>query len=215
MYVIIVGCGRVGSKLAQILSLEGHDVVIVDKEQSAFRRLGESFNGLTMCGNGVNLNFLKTAGIEKAEVFCALTNGDNRNLVAAQIAKKIFKVPKVFARVYDPQRAEIFATAGLSILSGTMLFASMLRDKIMDSKFSTCLAEASDLWVFRLNAGEKFAGKTVNKIAANNDFSIIAVIKNGETQLARPDMKLEKTDVILGAAQREKMETVRKKFNID
>ncbi|MDD5746324.1 MAG: TrkA family potassium uptake protein [Candidatus Omnitrophica bacterium] len=214
MYVIIVGCGRVGSKLAQILSFEGHDVVIIDRQQTAFRRLGESFNGLTLCGNGLNLDFLKAAGIEKAEVFCALTNGDNRNLVAAQIAKKIFRVAKVFARVYDPQRAEIFATVGVSIISGTMLFASMLRDKIMDAKFSTYLVEASDLGVFRMNVPEAFCGKTVAAVTNGNEFSIIAIIRNGVTQLAQPEMVLGKTDVILGLTHRESMESVRKKLNI-
>ena len=87
MYVIIVGCGRVGAELAKMLSNDGHDVVVVDKNPSAFNRLGGTFNGLTKVGNGFDPDLLKEAGIEKANVFCALTNGDNTNLVSAQVAK--------------------------------------------------------------------------------------------------------------------------------
>ncbi len=112
MYVIIVGCGRVGSELARLLAGEGHDVVIIDKNPVSFQRLGGTFNGLTVVGNGFNVDLLKQAGIEKADAFCAVTNGDNTNLVSAQVAKRIFNVPKVIARVYDPQRAHIYYCFG-------------------------------------------------------------------------------------------------------
>ncbi|MBU1905897.1 MAG: NAD-binding protein, partial [Candidatus Omnitrophica bacterium] len=91
MYVIIVGCGRVGAELAQLLSNEGHNVVVVDKNRSAFERLGNTFNGLTSVGNGFDLELLKQVGAEKAGAFCAVTNGDNTNLICAQVAKTIFK----------------------------------------------------------------------------------------------------------------------------
>jgi len=124
MYVVIVGCGRVGAELAKLLSAEGHDVVVIDKTQEAFKRLGDTFNGLTMTGNGFDLALLKQVGIEKADAFCAVTDGDNTNLISAQVAKKIFNVPKVFARVYDPQRAHIYAALGLDIISGTLLLSA-------------------------------------------------------------------------------------------
>ena len=118
MYIIIVGCGRVGSELAKLLSREGHDVVVIDKNPDAFARLGNSFNGISLIGNGFDLRLLRQAGIEKADIFCALTNGDNTNLIAAQVAKKIFKIPKVIARVYDPQRASIYAAFGAVVVLG-------------------------------------------------------------------------------------------------
>jgi len=95
MYVIIVGCGRVGSELAKILSSEGHNVVVIDRNPESFRRLGQSFNGLTLVGSGFDTELLRSAGISQADAFCAVTNGDNTNLISAQVAKKIFKVPKV------------------------------------------------------------------------------------------------------------------------
>ncbi|MBU4305787.1 MAG: TrkA family potassium uptake protein [Candidatus Omnitrophica bacterium] len=214
MYVIIVGCGRVGSKLAQILSQEAHDVVIIDKEQNSFRRLGDTFNGLTLCGNGVNLEFLKTAGIEKADVFCVLTDGDNTNLMAAQIAKKIFNVPKVFARVYDPQRASIFSSFGFEIISGTMLIASMLRDKITDAKFSSYLVETRELEVMRIDARDEFIGKTAGALNVPDEFSVITVIRAGSTLLPQPDTVIEKNDVLFGLVKTDRLENIRKKFKI-
>ena len=85
-----------------------------------------TFNGVTLVGNGFDVELLKQAGIAQADAFCSVTNGDNSNIVSAQAAKKIFKVPKVIARVYDPSRADIYKSLGLDILSGTILFASML-----------------------------------------------------------------------------------------
>ncbi len=147
MYIIIVGCGRVGSELAKLLSGEGHDVVVVDREQKSFDRLGNTFNGITLVGNGFELELLRHAGIEKADAVCSVTNGDNTNLIVAQVARKIFKVPKVIARVYDPQRANLYDALGLDILSGTILFAAMIRDKIVESRFSSYLIESKDVGV--------------------------------------------------------------------
>ncbi|MEK7868403.1 MAG: NAD-binding protein, partial [Candidatus Omnitrophota bacterium] len=98
MHIIIAGCGRVGSELARLLSNEGHDVIIIDKNKSSFDRLRGTFNGVTLVGSGFDTGLLKQAGIEKADAFCAVTNGDNTNLISAQVAKKIFNVPKVIAR---------------------------------------------------------------------------------------------------------------------
>ena len=177
MYVIIVGCGRVGSELAKLLSNEGHNVVVIDKNRSSFDRLGGSFNGLTVVGNAFDLELLKQAGIEKANAFCAVTNGDNTNLVAAQVAKKIFKVPKVLTRVYDPQRAHIYATLGLDIISGTVLFAALLRDKIIESKFSSYLIETKDLGVIEIEVKGKMAGKSILEINMPQELLVAAIIR--------------------------------------
>jgi len=170
MYVIIVGCGRVGSELAKLLSGEGHNVVIIDKSQTSFDRLGGTFNGLTLVGNGFDLSLLKQAGIEKADAFCSVTNGDNTNLISAQVAKKIFHVPKVIARVYDPQRAHIYAALGLDIISGTVLFAAMLRDKIIESRFSSYLIETKDLGVIEIEVKDALVSKAVQEINIPGEF---------------------------------------------
>jgi trk system potassium uptake protein TrkA len=215
MYVIIVGCGRVGSELAKLLSNEGHNVVVIDKSAGSFDRLGGTFNGLTMVGNGFDLTLLKQVGIEKADAFCAVTNGDNSNLISAQVAKKIFKVPKVLARVYDPQRAHIYAALGLDIISGTMLFASMLRDKIIESRFSSYLIETKELGVIEIDVQANLAGKTIAELNIPGDFLVVA-IRRLEGVIV-PDLKtaLRLKDTLMAVVKVASLEKIRQKFNID
>ena len=104
MKVIIVGCGRVGARLAKQLDAEGHQVTVVDQLVSAFNRLGRDFGGNMIVGNCIDEAVLRRAGVEKADCFVSVTNGDNRNLMAAQIAQRFFKVPRVITRLYDPIR---------------------------------------------------------------------------------------------------------------
>jgi trk system potassium uptake protein len=214
MYVIIVGCGRVGSELANLLSGEGHDVVVVDKSRESFSRLGDSFNGLTMVGNGFDLALLKQVGIEKADAFCAVTNGDNTNLISAQVAKKIFRVPKVFARVYDPQRAHIYAALGLDIISGTMLFAAMLRDKIIESRFSSYLIESKDLGVLEIDVKDNLVGKTIQDINIPGDFIVVALRRLQEVVIPEPKTVLRNKDILMGVVKVSSLQAVREKFHL-
>ncbi|MEZ8220654.1 Trk K+ transport system, NAD-binding component [Candidatus Fervidibacteria bacterium JGI MDM2 JNZ-1-D12] len=135
MRVVILGCGRVGSTLALMLDAEGHDVSIVDKEPDAFKRLGESFRGKTVTGLGIDVEVLREAGIEGADAFLAVTNGDNTNIMASQIAKFKFGVPKVLARIYDPLRAQVYRELGIETVSTTMLMAGMLFDRLFDRPY--------------------------------------------------------------------------------
>src|SRR3990170_4705125 len=112
-----MGCGRVGARLASMLDSEGDKVTIVDIEPYAFRRLPTDFNGTAMVGNGIDVDVLRRAGIEQADAFAAVTQGDNRNVMAAQIAKHIFNVRKVVLRIYDPIREELYRTLGLETIS--------------------------------------------------------------------------------------------------
>jgi trk system potassium uptake protein TrkA len=130
MKVVIMGCGRVGSRLAGLLDIEGHSVTILDTDAYSFRRLPSDFGGTALVGNGTDEDALKKVGIEEADVFLALTQGDNRNVMAAQIAKHIFKVPKVLCRVYDPLRRELFGSLGIEAFSPTTIFAQMLKEKL-------------------------------------------------------------------------------------
>ncbi|MBC7246976.1 MAG: NAD-binding protein [Actinobacteria bacterium] len=123
MHVIIAGCGRVGSQLATLLSSEGHNVVVIDKDPGSFQRLELPFNGLTLTGVAFDLDVLREAGIDRADVFAALTNYDNTNLMAAEIATDIFKVPSVLARVYNPDKELTYRSMGISYLCGSTLLA--------------------------------------------------------------------------------------------
>jgi trk system potassium uptake protein TrkA len=131
MKVVIMGCGRVGAQLASLLDKEKHKVTILDNDAYSFRRLPPDFNGTALLGNGIDQEVLKRAGIEKTDAFFALTQGDNRNVMAAQIAKHIFNVPRVICRIYDPLRQELYSTLGLEAFSPTTIFAQILKEKLV------------------------------------------------------------------------------------
>ena len=135
MKVVIMGCGRVGAWLARLLDADGHSVTVLDIDAYSFRRLSfprllADFNGTALVGNGIDEEALRRAGIEEADAFLALTQGDNRNIMAAQIAKHIFNVPRVMCRIYDPLRQEMYCTLGLEAISPTTVFAERLKEKL-------------------------------------------------------------------------------------
>jgi trk system potassium uptake protein TrkA len=130
MKIVILGCGRMGSTMAIRLSRERHDVTVIDWEPDAFRRL-KDFEGKTVLGNGLDPDVLRKAGIEDADAFVAVTNGDNRNITSVQIAKEIFKVPKVLARIYDPMRASAYEELGIPTLCTTMIGAGLMVDFLL------------------------------------------------------------------------------------
>ena len=130
MKILIMGCGRVGARLASLLDEDGHAVTILDNDTYSFRRLPPSFGGTALFGNGIDEEALKRAGIEDADVFVALTQGDNRNVMSCQIAKHVFKVPRVVCRIYDPLREEMYSALGLETISPTKVFAQLFREKI-------------------------------------------------------------------------------------
>ena len=131
MNVVIMGCGRVGAQLAALLEEDGHKVTILDRDTYSFRRLPSAFKGTPLVGDGTDEESLKKAGIEEADAFVAVTQGDNRNVMAAQIAKDVFNVPKVVCRIYDPLREELYQTLGLDTISPTNVGAQLLRDKVV------------------------------------------------------------------------------------
>lgn len=129
--MVIMGCGRVGAQLAALLEEEGHKVTVMDREPDSFRRLPPNFQGRALVGDGTDEDYLRRAGIEEADAFVAVTQGDNRNVMAAQIAKHIFNVPKVVCRIYDPLREELYHSLGLETISPTTVGAKLLRDVIV------------------------------------------------------------------------------------
>ncbi|MDD4955434.1 MAG: TrkA family potassium uptake protein [Candidatus Omnitrophica bacterium] len=214
MYVIITGCGRVGSELARLLSNEGHNVVVIDKNPSSFDRLGGAFNGITLVGNGFDQELLKSAGIEKADAFCSVTNGDNTNLISAQVAKKIFNVPKVIARVYDPQRAHIYAALGMDIISGTILFAAMLRDKIIESHFSSYLIETKELGVIEIDPKKSLIGKPTTSLNVPGEFIVVAVRRMDGVIIPDEKTTIAEDDILMGLVKVKALTKIKERFSL-
>lgn len=130
MNIVIMGGGRVASELATLLDDEGHGVVVIDMEPSQFERLPEAFGGKTLVGDATDEEVLRKAGVPTADAFIALTRDDDRNAMAAQIAKHIYGVRKVICRIYDPLREEFYKTLGLEAISPIMVFARLVKGRL-------------------------------------------------------------------------------------
>ena len=130
MKVVIMGCGRVGAWLASLLDKDGHQVNIFDTDSYSFRHLPADYGGTAIVGNGLDEDTLKKAGIMEADAFVAVTQGDNRNIMASQIAKHIFNVPRVVCRIYDPLRRDLYVNLGIEAISPTTVFAQLLKQKL-------------------------------------------------------------------------------------
>ena len=134
MYVVIMGCGRVGARLAKLLVNAGHEVAVLDTNSAAFDRLGSEFAGTTVVGSGTDMETLRNVGIERADAFAAVTQGDNRNIMASQIAKHVFNVPRVVTRIYDPIRTDTFKALGLDAVSPTVIGAKVFYTMLTDEE---------------------------------------------------------------------------------
>ncbi len=131
MRAVIMGCGRVGSRLAKLLYKQGMAVSVIDESVDAFRRLDPAIDVLTVTGTAIDEDVQRAAGIEGAAVFAAVTNRDNSNLMAAQIARSVFKVPVVLVRIYDPVRGEVYRELGLETISPTTIIADLFYERIV------------------------------------------------------------------------------------
>ena len=130
MYVIIMGCGRLGAELATTLENDGHEVTILDVDKLAFDHLPSSFKGHKMLGDGMDQDTLRRAGAERADAFVAATRGDNRNALAAQVAKHVFQIKRVGSVIFDPIREEVYRELGLRTINPTKIEAALLRESI-------------------------------------------------------------------------------------
>jgi trk/ktr system potassium uptake protein len=136
--ILIVGCGRVGSQIAADMDKSGHEVTIIDRDPAQFSRasqrgvLTNDFKGNQVVGNGTDAEVLRRAGVEEADGFVAVTEGDNRNIMASQIAKHVFKVPRVVARIYDPERAEAYEKLGLNTICPTIDGAKRIEKTLLE-----------------------------------------------------------------------------------
>jgi len=206
MYIVIIGCGRLGSGLAMELSNDGHDVVIVDKYGENLERLGSGFNGIRIKGVEIDNDTLIEAGIDKADIFLAMTPADNINIMASQIAKDIFNVPTVIARIYDPSREFVYRKLGLQTISPTELGINIIKNKIIDkNSIDTLLILSDDVSIEEI---------TINKLKFNNvleiedkfNCRICVVSRNGEFMIPNKNELLKKGDKIICSISKDNKE---------
>lgn len=202
MNVIVVGCGRVGSQLATLLSIEGHNVAVIDKDAGSFRRLGSTFNGVTIQGLGFDEEVLEEAGIRECEAFAAVTNLDNTNLMAAEVARKIFGVPHVVARLYNPQRGRTYEQLDLDYVCGTTLVAESLLDKIK-SGHGHHVDSFGDVEIVVFKVRDDMAGHRVREVFSEGQILPAIIARGGRTFIPTMDTEFQAGDVLRVAVKNE------------
>jgi len=197
MKIIIVGCGRIGSKLAHDLSLSGHRVTVIDPNPSAFDRLGPGFKGEKITGVGFDREVLLRAGIERADGFAAVTPSDEANVTVARLARQVFKVPKVVARVYEPGKAKIYRRLGLQTISPSELGCDRLADLLSSSSLETVASIGNgEVHVVNAEVPSMLVGRSVEDLTAPGKFQVTAITRNGKTFLATHAMVFAYGDLI-------------------
>jgi trk system potassium uptake protein TrkA len=200
MFCVIVGCGMVGSRVAAMLSRNGHNVSIIDKNSDSFSRLPPEFDGQTVSGTGFDEDILKTAGIERADVFSALTDNDNVNIMASAVAKTIFNVKRVITRVYNPDREKTFKMLGLEIVSPTVLGAEQVYSRFIMGENSAHLYLGENNLELLEHVYESIdKEEIVRDIEIDHEIRIIAIIRNNQTIIPKEDDMLKKGDRIITA----------------
>lgn len=212
--VVILGCGRQGARLAQLLEAEHYDVSVIDNKLDSFKRL-ENFKGERIYGNGIDIDILRKAGIEKAFAFAAVTNGDNTNLMTAQVAKYIFNVPGVVCRVYDPRRAGIYHDLGLDTVCSTTVGARMLRNVITSPKVLRFyqMGDGTALAI-EIKIGESFEGKRLKDIEIPGEFRISSIIREHIPFVPEPDFIVKSGDQAFGVVKSASMDKLKKLFQL-
>lgn len=184
MKIIVMGCGRVGEQFARIMDREGHDVTVVDTDESALEKMKQGFGGRVILGVGFDRQTLIQAGIEKAEAFAATSNSDNANIVAARIARNIFHVPKVVASLYDPRRAEIYRRLGLLTFSSTALGAERVRELLTYQELEPMMTfGGGEVALVNVEASPLLEGKQVRDLTVPGEVSVVSISRQGQALL--------------------------------
>lgn len=211
MYFIVAGCGRVGSQLAQFLSYEAHDVVVIDKDADSFRRLGGTFNGITLEGVAFDEELLLDAGIEQADAFAAVTNFDNTNLMASEIASSVYQVPTVISRLYNTDKELTFFKMGVDYVCSTTLTADRIKEQLFQGEELIVQEERLDIGIEVLefvvpeNAGGRVAGDLTSGVSSK----LVALLRGSRAIDLDESTPLEAGDHALLSMRREGWNAVR------
>jgi len=194
---LIVGCGRVGSTLAKLLTAESHDVTVVDENPAAFRRLGTHFAGRVEVGTGIDNDVLARAGAETADGFVAVTDGDNRNVMAALIAQRMFHIKKIVARIYDPPRGQLYRELGIETVCPTTIGAKIVRDKLMHVPYESVPSfDFGKLSSLAVTLRESDNGLRVGDVERPGAIRIAAIRRGNHVSIAMSEDLLQTGDEI-------------------
>lgn len=217
MYILIAGCSNVGRTIASYFAETGHDVVVVDKDGEALKRLGSGFNGVAIQGTAIDEDILIKAGIKEADVFVAVTRDENINIMAAQIAKNIFGVKKVIARTLDPVKDEFYNnTLGIDTVCQTDLCFRYIKEFVKENGIK-CLRDMGNgvkMVEFVIN---KFSNskRKVAEINSEGKMMITAIVRNGKTFIPKGDFELNLHDTVAAVISDDYQKAVRSAFGLE
>lgn len=198
MFVIIVGCGRIGRMLALELAQEGHNVTVIEKDKERLNELGGGFNGIVIEGLGIDEDTLIKAGIEQADTFLAVSQEDNINMMSAQIAKKIFGVPKVIARNYKPELKDFYEKIGLEVICTSKSTVDTIQNKVLypDFEILSQLSEEKIIFI-KIKISGQLAGIELNKLESGAQVKVIQIKRCDESLFPGSDEKTKLDDVLI------------------
>lgn len=216
MHVVIMGCGRTGSRLARTLERRGHSVSVVDKNPMAFHLLDIDFKGKTVEGVGFDSEVLVEAGIERADAFVAVSSGDNSNIVSAVIAKDVFHVPKVITRIYDPRRATIYRRFGIPTIAPVRWGVNKLYDLLLLERASSRDTFGNgEVELMVLEAPFNLEGRRVREFEEPGQITVITIEREGEAFIPVAGTNFEKNDLVYVVVARGSLEKFNKMFFMD
>lgn len=201
MNLVIIGCGRMGAGLAQTLSLRGHTITVVDRDATAFAALGPAFKGRTVVGVGFDREVLLAAGVQRADGLASVMNSDEANIVAARVARELFRVPRVVARVVEPQKAEIYQRLGIQTISTTIWGIHRIANLLSYTELDVVYDLGSAVELIQVELPAALAGRTVQQLTIPGEVQVVAIKRSGQTFLPTGNASLQSGDLLYLAIQ--------------
>lgn len=196
MHIVIMGCGRVGSALAQRLDESGHQVTIIDQSEDAFRKLPQTFTGKTVVGVGFDRDKLEEAGIRGADAFAAVSSGDNSNIISARVARETFHVKNVVARIYDPRRAEIYARLGIETVASVAWTTEQIMQRLVPIASEEYRDATGSLALAELPLHPDWIGHRIARLGLDSGARIGYIHRLGEAILPSKDLVIQENDIV-------------------
>jgi trk system potassium uptake protein TrkA len=197
VHFVIMGCGRTGSTLAQLVEHRGHTVAVVDQNPDAFRRLGGGFEGRRVVGLGFDRDTLLEAGIQEAFAFAAVSSGDNSNILAARVARETFGVAKVVARIYDPGRAEVYQRLGIPTVATVRWTADQMARRLLPVDATPEYRDASGTVVLaEVQVHLSWVGRRMAALEAAAGGRVAFLTRLGEGLVPGPDTVYQEGDLV-------------------
>lgn len=214
MHVIVVGCGRVGSELADRVQREGHTVAVVDKNQTAFRRLPDEWPGDKIVGFGFDRDDLHRAGIDRAGALAAVTSGDNTNILTARIARETFEVPQVVARIYDPRRAAIYQRLGIATVATVSWTVDQVARRLIPGEIGSAWTDPTggvNLVEYPLPGS--LCGRPLAELTDGERYRPVMITRGGQARLAAPGLVGQEGDIVHFAVRTDALAEINAKLS--